>query len=423
MKTFWKLALLTTLYFSQGLPFGFFSGLPAVLREIGYSLTTISMTSLLALPWALKFLWAPLVDRFGSGPFGARRSWIIPLQLLAVLTMVGMSQTSLDQNLQLVFAGVLFANFLAATQDIATDALAVDLLSFSERGLGNGIQVAAYRIGMIVGGGYLMARLMTIGWQQTYLLMAVLLGVATIPILLYAEPKRRESDQPESVLHAALSFVTRPGIWWWLIPMMFYKAGDAMGTAQLRPMLVDIGVGVKEQAAMVGTVGYVSGLLGALGGGYAASRFGRRPAVLFCGLFQSLAVASYLWPASWTDPTLSNAQWGVLYALCAIEHFAGGTATVALFTLMMDFCKRETAAMDYTFQASLVVIATIFAGTISGPIAQEMGYRLLFLASSIGSFAGVAVIWSLLRRTSIGGDDGIQAASVSVASNDSQSEK
>lgn len=398
MKTGWKLGLLGSLYFSQGLPFGFFSAMPAILRDQGFSLPSIGHFSLLSLPWALKFLWAPLVDRYGSRTVGDRRVWIIPLQILAVGLLFLLSGYDLVRTLPVLLAGVFAANFLAATQDIATDALAVDLLSYRERGLGNGIQVAGYRVGMIVGGGPLVLILTSWGWSSTFRIMAVLLAVASIPILVYREPRRARDQKTDRLSEAALDFIARPRIWYWLIPLMLYKAGDAMGTAMLKPLLIDVGVTVAQNAKMVSIVGYAAGLLGALAGGYGASRLGRRRAVIVFGVFQSLAVALYILPAFWKhwDLPLTTERWILLYLFCGVEHFAGGTATVALFTLMMDYCRPKTAATDYTLQASLVVIATLFAGTISGEVAQRIGYIGLFALSGVSSLLGVfAVQWSL----------------------------
>src|SRR5690606_32050438 len=141
------LALLAALYFAQGLPFGFFTqALPVVLRESGFSLVAISASGVLFAPWALKFLWAPYVDRYGT-----RRQWLLTLQLAASAVALGMACLDLSSSLQWLFVGIAVINALSATQDVATDGLAVNLLGPRQRGLGNGIQVGAYRIGMIAG--------------------------------------------------------------------------------------------------------------------------------------------------------------------------------------------------------------------------------------------------------------------------------
>ena len=382
-----KLGLLSSLYFSQGLPFGFFYGaMPVLLREADFELTTIGLTSLLAIPWAVKFLWAPLVDRYRSFPWGPRKSWIVPLQLLSALTLVGVAFTDLETSLGLVLVGVLCVNFLAATQDISTDAFAVDLLDYRERGLGNGIQYAAYRVGMIVGGGILVATYDILGWRETFLLMAGLLTLATVPVIMAPEARIPRGESSGSLFEKAVAFLCRPNILVWLIPLALYKAGDDIGSTMLKPMLVDHGISKEDIGWMVGTLGSAGALIGALVGGYAAGRWGRHRTIIVFGIFQAFAVGTYFLPAIGYDGLVT------LYFLCGIEHFAGGTATAALFALMMDFCSAETAATDYTLQASVVVIAKMLAGAASGFIAQATGYPALFLISATLSLLGVFAI-------------------------------
>ena len=235
MKTSAKLGLLATLYLSQGLPFGFFTqALPALMRERGVSLAAIGLTSLLAAPWALKFLWAPHVDAWGSARFGRRRSWIVPLQLgvaalLAALAFV----PDTSQHLALLVGAVLLTNLLCATQDIATDGLAVELLGRHERGLGNGVQVAGYRLGMVIGGGALLLLFHHFGWAMTFGVAALIVLLATLPILCWSEPSRAPAGltASRSTRPSLREFVARPGMQAWLLVLLTYKAGDALAAA------------------------------------------------------------------------------------------------------------------------------------------------------------------------------------------------
>ncbi|HIA04044.1 MAG TPA: MFS transporter, partial [Myxococcales bacterium] len=123
------MGLLSLLYFTQGLPFGFQAkALPLFLREQGTSLQAIGLTSLLALPWMLKALWAPLVDRYWSPRMGRRRSWILPAQGLLCLLCVAAAWACQNPDISVLLGIVFLMNLCAATQDIAVDGLAVDLL-------------------------------------------------------------------------------------------------------------------------------------------------------------------------------------------------------------------------------------------------------------------------------------------------------
>lgn len=390
----WKVGLLSTLYFSQGLPFGFFTqALPVLLRKEGYSLEEVGLSSLLAIPWAGKFLWAPLVDRYGWARFGRRRSWIVPLQLLMVLTLVAIALRPPGASLRPLLVAVFFTNLLAATQDIATDSLAVDMLRPSERGLANGVQVAGYRLGMIVGGGALLILFDRLGWSATFAGMALAVVLASGPILLARERALTHGDaagdEPAAPPPAA-HFFSRPDAWRILGLLTVYKLGEAFAAGMLRPFLVDIGLTLGEIGWLLGTVGFVAGLAGALAGGALVNPLGRRRALLLFAALQAVSVAGY---AALAALTLSGGApgRGLLYAVCAAEHFASGMATAALFTLMMDWSRPGASATDYTVQASAVVVATGAAAAASGFSAQALGYAgHFFAATALAVLAPVA---------------------------------
>src|SRR6187399_2512819 len=152
-----KLGLLATLYLAQGVPIGFFTqALPVVMRQQGYALAWIGLSSLLGLPWALKWLWAPLIDARYSPRLGRRRTWLLGLQLATALLLLMLALTGHEGAMVWLLVGSFVSNLLAASQDVATDGLAIELLTTKERGAGNGVQVGAYRLGMIFGGGALL---------------------------------------------------------------------------------------------------------------------------------------------------------------------------------------------------------------------------------------------------------------------------
>ncbi len=373
------LGLLGSLYLAQGLPFGFFTqALPAMMRIRGISLEDIGLTSLLALPWALKFLWAPLVDRYGSRRIGRRRTWILPLQALSVATLLGLAVIDPSADLFWILAGVAVINLLAATQDIATDGLAVSILPPSARGLGNGIQVAGYRLGMILGGGVLLIVLDALGWSDVFVMMAATLAVASIPILLYREQTSEPEQAREPGLWTAFTaLVRRPGMWLWLIALGAYKSGEHFATGMLRPLLIDLGLTMGDVGWLTGTAGFIAGLVGALAGGLLVNVLGRARSVLVFGVMQAIAVTLYaLTSTAPVDLT-------ELYTVCIVEHFVSGMATVSLFTMMMDQCDPKTGGTDYTIQASVVVLASGAASAVSGYSAASLGYTWHFCIAGI----------------------------------------
>ena len=389
-----KFGLLGALYFSQGLPYGFFTqALPVLLRKSGFSLGQIGLTSMLALPWAMKFLWAPAVDRYAFKSLGRRRSWILPLQAAAVITLSVLAATGALAHLNLLLGAVFLINLLSATQDIATDGFAVDMLSYRERGLANGLQVAGYRFGMIVGGGLLLILFGSLGGSNTFMAMAGLIALASVPVLLITEPPAGdqpgapEPRRPEvSLMRPLAQFLRRPGVSGILLLITAYKFGDAGATAMLRPFLVDAGLGLSKIGWLLGTVGFIAGLLGALAGGALVNRIGRKQSLLLFGALQAVTVGGYALLATGTPGNV------LLHAVCGAEHFIGGMATAALFTCMMDWSSSDNAATDYTVQASAVVVSTGLASTLSGFSAQALGYSGHFTLSSILSALSLLVV-------------------------------
>lgn len=390
-----KWLLLISLYFSQGLPFGFFTqALPVLLREDGVSLSRIGLSGLLFLPWALKWIWAPWVDASRS-----RKSWIVPLQIATIFTAIALSMvdgSAADKLFWLKIAIVLCALF-AATQDVPTDALAVNLLKPHERGLGNAVQVGGYRLGMVLGGGVLMIVLDRLGWAMTFLAMAAFLTLTMLPVLGLREAAVLPSSTPPipraNPFKGVWARLKLPGMAALLVWLVAYKFGDAMASAMAKPYLVDEGWSKSEIGFWAGVVGSGGGLLGAVLGGLLSDRLGRKRALLACGIAQTLAVALYAAHAYGLGDAL------LLKAAVALEHVLGGMATVALFTLMMDASDPVHAGTDYTLQASTVVIATGLASALGGALGDAMGYGALFGISALLSGTGCALLlWALAAR-------------------------
>ncbi|MDJ0837545.1 MAG: MFS transporter [Acidobacteriota bacterium] len=390
MKSLSKYLVLACLYFSQGLPYGFFlQALPIIMRDMGASLPQIGAASLLSLPWALKFLWAPPVDRYGT-----KKIWILALQATAVMLFLVLGLLPRYEGFLYLMIGFLIANLVAATQDISSDGLAVLLLNRSERGVGNGLQVAGYRLGMAFGGGFILMYFTALQWKGSFLTIAAALALASIPIFFVKEPQPKDNKQRQPMLQILTGFFKRPGIWGWLLVISFYKFGDAMATVMLKPYLRDRGLSVEEFGFYLGTIGVVSGLLGALIGGWLVRFLGRYRAVIFFGIFQGLTVLTYF---LFVRGMFSE---DLLPYLIGLEYFSGGTSTVAIFTVMMDACRPKTGATDYTIQASLVVVSTGTANVLAGFVAQSLGYDGNFLVSAVLCFTGVALFaWRFRNYT------------------------
>jgi MFS transporter, PAT family, beta-lactamase induction signal transducer AmpG len=405
MRTRSKTALLFMLYLSQGLPFGFqATALPALLRERGTSLAAIGFVGALALPWLLKPLWAPLVDRYWSARVGRRRSWIIPLQALMVVTMLASVPVAASGAVPSLLACIFLMNLCAATQDIAVDGLAVDILGSEELGPGNAAQVAGYKAGMVLGGGVLVWLSGRAGWGGLFLSMAV---VALLPLLLILRYREDDSGGPVSgappkpadFMNAARAALRAPGAVPFLLFIATYKTGESMIDAMFKPFLVDSGFAVGQIAMWMGTWGMAASLIGSVAGGWFAARLPLVRALFIAAAFRLVPLLMELWLSTIVP---SAAQ---VIAVTIAEHFFGGVLTTALFAYMMSRVDRRIGATHYTVLAAVEVMGKSPGSWASGIMAERIGYTGLFSAG-VALSALVLLFYLPLRKekASSGGD-------------------
>ncbi|WP_437678097.1 MFS transporter [Sorangium sp. So ce131] len=394
-----KLAVLSALYFSQGLPFGFqATALPVLLRESGASLTAVGFAGALSLPWVAKALWAPLVDRFGWERFGRRRSWIVPLGVLLALTCLAAALVSPSGQLGPLLGLVFLMNLLAATQDIAVDGLAIDLLGRGELGLANAAQVVGYKAGMLTAGGLLVWASARIGWSGQFAAMAALVLLAVLAALALREPPAsaalaRERRSLAEVLKAVLGALREPGALWLVAFLGTYKLGEAMVDMMFKPFLVDAGFSRAQIGLWVGTYGMAASLAGSLAGGLLAQRIPLLAAVGITSALRSAAMAGEWYLAAAGHPTAE-----AVIAVTVAEHLFGGALTTAIFAFMMSRVRRSVGATHYTVLASVEVLGKSPATWVSGALAQRLGYAGLFALGTALSVAFLALLVPLRER-------------------------
>jgi MFS family permease len=387
-----KAALLGSLYVAQGLPFGFFAlALPVLLREAGQSLTVISLLGFLALPWGFKFLWAPVLDARGD-----RRAWLLAFQGVSVLGALALAPLDPRSSFPVLFAAAFLFNLVAASQDVVTDGLAVRLLDLGERGIGNGLQVGAYRLGMILGGGALLWVFARAGWSVMCLGMAAVLAITMVPVLAMPAVAPAAAGAPLPLRRWATAWVgrARQPVLLMLAGLVFcYRFGDQMVSALIGPFLVDRGLDLEAIALLKGAVGSGTSLLGAALGGVFVFRAGRRSALLLAGLGQAACFCLYIAAALGVGGTT------LLWVATIAEGVIGTIATVALFTLMMDGSDPDHAGTDYTLLASVVVLVGSLGGVAGGVLADAAGYVATFAAGTALAVAGcLFLVWRLDRR-------------------------
>ncbi|KRW61128.1 MFS transporter [Pseudomonas sp. TTU2014-080ASC] len=396
--------LLASLYCAQGLPSGLIAhSLPVLLRQHGVDLALIGLLKLLALPWLLKVLWAPWVDRLASPRLGHRRGWILPLQLTVISILVVLALMSPEllfgSSIALLIGLLLLINLAASTQDIATDGLAVRLLPERLRGFGNSLQVGGYKVGMLVSGSGLLLMMEPLGWHLSIAVVALLLVLMTLPIWRFAEQRELpfQAVQAESAVGPSLlwrhyrGLLMQPGMLFWLLVLLSFKLGDALGSPMIKPMLVDQGwsTGALGELTLLSSV---VGIVGALIGGLLYSRLGVFRSLMLFGLLQAAGIAGMAWLAG------SAASGVQVYTVALFEQFADGMSTVALFAAMMGRCRAEHEGGDFTLQASVQMLLAGLVGAASGVLAKALGYDGLFLLAGAAGLFGLVVVALYFRR-------------------------
>ncbi len=272
-----KFITLISLYLAQAIPMSFFSTIvPVIMRQENYSLESIGYLQLVKLPWIIKFLWAPMVDKKGVDLHHYRR-WIIWSELFYAVIILGIGFFQLDHDFSLIIVFMLVAFFASATQDIATDAFAIISLDPDERGMGNSMQSAGTFLGTLIGSGILLVIYHYYGWQALLLGLAGFVLLSLWPLFVFKLPPRKrgnEKRKPVSMLDIVL-FFKQKGIWRQVVLLFIYYSGLIGILTMIKPFLVDLGFPVKD-------IGFISGIFGTAVGaslaflaGYLIKRWGR----------------------------------------------------------------------------------------------------------------------------------------------------
>ncbi|MBN8612595.1 MAG: MFS transporter [Deltaproteobacteria bacterium] len=404
-----RVAFLAALYLVQGLPFGFqANALSALLRDEGVSMTHITLTTALALPWSLKALWAPFVDRHHWSLLGRRRSWILPMQALLALSMIGAAFAPIRPDPWPLLALVLVMNLFAATMDIAVDGLAVDLLAEGELGAGNAAQVVGYKVGMLAGGGLLVwaSERFGLGWSGLFLAMSAVVGVVLV-ITLFVDERRLAHTGPSAEAPAHVSVrailgtlreaMAKPSARWLVLLLVTYKLGESLVDPVFLPLLVDQGIERATIGLWVGTYGMAASIAGSLLGGVLASRLSVARAFPIVGSLRVLAL-SMPWAIALLGVRPIGALPGafVIASTCA-EHLVSGALTTLMFAFMMQHTDRRIGATHYTLLATLEVLGKAPLAMASGWIADTMGAGVSF-GIAVALAAGWVVLFTRTRE-------------------------
>jgi MFS transporter, PAT family, beta-lactamase induction signal transducer AmpG len=365
-----KLVVVSLIYFAEGFPFGIIEqNFPVYFRVHGMSLAHIGLLSLMSLPYALKFLWAPAVDFIGM-----RRQWISAAQFAIAASILLLLPLDPAHPGFLLWTCIACLAIASATQDIAIDAYSIELLKPSEMGIANGFRQAAYRVAMLVAGGLFVSLGGRIGWELTYSIAAGLLALCSIATLrLPAVEVERPAFSLRAVAAPIKDILQRPGLVHVALFILLYKLGDMAMGPMVRPFWLASGLSLDEIGLITGTLGILASIVGGLTGGFFMVRYGTFHGLWFLGLWQSLSNLTYVWIAVYPQ----SGHFGV-YVASAVESFCAGLGTSAFLAFLMSISKKEFSATQYAIFSALFRVTGIIAGSLSGWATEHMGYAHYF---------------------------------------------
>lgn len=391
----WRTASVALMSFSSGLPLGLvYVAIPDWMRSIGVDLRVVGLITLAQAPWSFKVLWAPLLDRFVPPRLGRRRGWAAIAQVaLFALTLVLAGIARHPDSPWVVGALALAIAFAAATQDIAVDAYAVDVLRPEEQGVAVGFRTAMYLMAMRLAGAFAITFAAWISWSAVLALIAC----AYLPLLVVTmrSPRPEEAAEPPRTLREAVwqpfvGFLSRPLALEILAFVVFYKLSDAMANALLRPFLIDMGYSQLDRGLVLGLVTWGCTASGALLGGVLTTGMGVGRALWVFGVVQALSNVGYVAVA------MSPVSRPLMLAATGFETLCSGMGTGAFSVLLLRLTQKRFSATQYSMMSSLFAAPRIVAGPIAGFVVDAVGWGAYFWIAIAAGVPGLV----LLRRFS-----------------------
>ncbi len=386
--------------FASGLPLYLLLNLvPAWLKTEGLSLKAIGAFALIQFPYTWKFLWAPLLDRYGVLPWlGRRRSWMLVTQLGLVGSIAWLGQLSPTEHLWLVVTLTAGLALLSATQDIALDAFRREILPDEELGLGNAIHVNAYRIAGLVPGSLSLILADRLPWGMVFFITALFMLPGVAMTLMVKEPAA-EARAPRTLRDAVIEpfheFFSRHGIGAALLVLaflLFYKLGDSLCTALATPFYLDMGYTKTEIGIIAKNAGLWPMVIGGILGGLWMVKLGINRALWLFGVVQIVTILGFVWLA-WLGPAPSDTtRLTALAVVIAGEAVGAGLGTTAFVAFMARTTHPAYTATQFALFTSLMAVPRTFINASAGWLVERMGWLDFFWACFFLAIPGMLLL-------------------------------
>ncbi|MBS0352173.1 MAG: AmpG family muropeptide MFS transporter [Proteobacteria bacterium] len=383
---------------SSGLPLLLIGGtLKAWMHDQKINLATIGLFALVGLPYSLKFLWAPLMDRFVPPFLDRRRGWMVIWQLCLISGLIMLANIQPAVHIwRLVWVCLLLACF-SASQDIVIDAYKRDILKDEELGFGFAVGIAGYRIGMLAASGVALLLADRIGWRDTYLIMAatLMIGVAGACYAPSIENCQPPVNLKAAVLDPFLQFFSRSEAWMILLFILLYKVGDQIVSDMVNPFYLEMGFSKTQIGVVAKTFGLGSMIFGGLLGGLLLFRMGIVRSLYAFGIFQALSILSL------TIFNYVGASLPWLAVAVSLENLASGMAGASYSAYMASLCDKRYSATQYALFSSLIGFTRVIFGSGSGFVAEHLGWNIFFIACALLAVPGLLLLIHLHRKNAI----------------------
>jgi MFS transporter, PAT family, beta-lactamase induction signal transducer AmpG len=388
----WRTASVALLSFSSGLPLGLvWYSIPDWMRDIGVDIRVVGLFTLAQAPWAFKVVWSPLMDRYVPPFWGRRRGWMAVTQIaLAVLGLMLAGVGRHPDAIWVVGALALAIALASASQDIAVDAYAVEVLRKEEQGAAVGARIALYRAAMVVSGGAAITMAGRLGWPA----VNVLLALVYVPMLVLtwkAPEPELQTPAPKTLRDAVwqpfLGFLARHRALEILAFVLLYKFADQLTQALTRPFLIDMGYSADHRGIALATVGMVGTIVGALVGGWVTTLAGLGHSLWIFGFLQIFSNLGYYLVSLTGGPNLP-----LMYGATSFELFTSGLGTGAFSVLLLRMTQKRFSATQYALFSSLFALPRLLAGPIAGFSVDAVGWPVFFLSTLVMGIPGLVML-------------------------------
>ena len=382
------------------------------LARIGIDTATIGFMVALGIPYTIKFLWAPLVDKlplpFLTKTFGQRRGWLFFIQALLFFSIWQLGASNPQQgNMGLFAIWALITAFLSATQDIVIDAYRIEILEEDEFAHGTATNQFGYRTGNLIAGAgtiyFASNEGLGLGWATAYGLTAFCIIPAIIGALWagpgkfvdrYSHVASKTPGQwlTEAVVNPFREFLTRHGAFIILGFVLVYKVGDAMGQAMLSPMIVDLGFSDTDYITANKLWGFGALIVGSALGAPFILWLGMGRALLISGLLMMFSNGMFMLLAA-----SGNSYWMMVAAICT-ENLTSGIGLTVFATYLSGLSSIAYTATQFALLSSFAGVGRTFMAGPAGIIAENVGWFWFWGFTIAAAIPGMFLLWLLWSK-------------------------